>query len=202
MKNSIMILTGIAVGVLTIMVVMTVMGRMNHFVELESQISGVAEETVKYAMLHKDHSQLNRQEFLAITVQNVAAVIQTKTDIVINIFGADERKGMLGMNIVERFKHPNEKEGTVNSDRTVIFNQLPKEKHKVYEVSFYLNSGDILHNRNCYKKISVLEGETVPAPKEPTKAQQRFVGWLDASGYVADFSQPVSDHISFYAEWE
>lgn len=202
MKNIVMMMTSAAVGVLIVISIMAVMGRVNHAVEIQSQLSSITEMTVSNAMAKENAGKIQKEEYLADAVQQLAMTLETKADVEIKVAGAEPEKGVLGLKITEYFKHPNERVGTVNSSRTVIYNQpaLPEET-KICEVTFFLSREEMQQNKNYYKKLSLCQGDAAFTPTQPQNAGKAFVAWVDCNGYIADFSQPVTEDLVYYAEW-
>ena len=54
----------------------------------------------------------------------------------------------------------------------------------------------------CYKSIVVREGDRIHPPAEPAGAGADFAGWRDINDYMADFSCPVEQKLTYYADWE
>lgn len=198
----IMMMSGIMIGTLTLLIIMTVMGRMNYAVELKSQLSSVVEETVENMMQSKIYQIEDQSEFLAEFVEQLALAVDSKADVGIRVQQADTEHGILTVTVIESFSHPNGRTGTVSCDRTVIFNQLEEENEVQYTVRFFQNQEDMVQNSNCYKQIEVLANQGIAAPIEPSPISGRFAGWFDKNGYMADFTQPVTQDIVYYAAWE
>ena len=197
-----MLIVSMMTGVLTLLIVMTLAGRMNHAAELDSQMSSVVENTIITAMKRTDGDCFDRQQLLAFAIGQSASMLETKADIAVKIYGADAQKGILGMDITEQYKHPNQKNGKVNRSRTVIFSPLLQQEEEILQVYFFLSGEDMIQNRNCFKKIQVLKGERIFTPATPRQTGGgSFDGWVDVNGYLADFSQPVTDNLVYYARW-
>jgi len=71
------------------------------------------------------------------------------------------------------------------------------EKEKKYTVTFETNGG------NTIPAVTVLEGQPVSEPSQPTKDGMFFAGWYrDAElSKVYDFSAPVTADLTLYAKW-
>ena len=67
---------------------------------------------------------------------------------------------------------------------------------------FYRNKTDMLGEGICYKSIVVREGDRIHPPAEPAGAGAYFAGWRDINDYMADFSCPVEQKLTYYADWE
>ena len=95
---------------------------------------------------------------------------------------------MMGMKVTETFYHPNGRQGSVTCERTVILDPSEGVEDLEYKVRFYING-------HLYKACMVLAGETVNEPVKP----DGISGWQDENGYLADFSQPVTQDLTYYA---
>ena len=51
------------------------------------------------------------------------------------------------------------------------------------------------------KKYMVYSGKNVTAPKNPSEEDKTFAGWKDGNDYLADFSVPVEQDVTYYAVW-
>lgn len=49
--------------------------------------------------------------------------------------------------------------------------------------------------------VKVIHGETVARPEDPVKADDTFQGWFTAAGEAWDFSAPVMQNMTLYANW-
>ena len=79
----------------------------------------------------------------------------------------------------------------VESDITLKAKWEPIE----YEVRFNSDGGTML------EPVSVVGGESLERPNDPTKENYTFVGWfLDGEEY--DFSTPVTEDVTLTAKWE
>lgn len=66
-------------------------------------------------------------------------------------------------------------------------------------VTFQLNYG----SEGAYTTIKVAKGDTVDAPKAPTRSGYTFSAWSEkASGSAFDFKTPIEKDITLYAQWD
>ncbi len=201
MKNGVMLLVSGAIGILVFAMVMTICGHMNRSTELQENLSTAAEgalqEGIEGEWIKNDHA------LLAECIGRMAVALDADTDIVIDVFGIDSQKGILALRMSGNYKHPNGMKGSTEWERVVIReNGEEKETMEVCEVSFYMNKEAMSDEKECYKKYYVPKGEQVIMPVEPQKDGMVFAGWRDVNDYIADFSQPVDQRISYYAAWE
>lgn len=198
MKNAVMILVCGILCVLTLAVVMTIGGSMNRRTEIQSNLSSAMEMTVEQMANKPDADKA------AVTrcIVCMADAMDTDSDITIQVYQADMQKGVLAMKCIENFRHPNGKAGVTEWERTVICNKTEDLMTENYEVRFYSNREMMLQEGMCYKVYEMQEGDHIHPPVEPQLEGASFVGWLDSNDYMADFSQPVSQDLIYYAAWE
>ena len=63
------------------------------------------------------------------------------------------------------------------------------------------NVNVIFDNDGVTSTVTVLQGQTVPKPQDPTKQGYGFLGWADANDVYFDFTTPVMADITLYAKW-
>lgn len=198
MKNIVNMLVVLVLGVIAIASMMTVAGRSNREMELADNLSSAVEESVNALVADKKYDINNSKEFIADFIEQLTIVIDNDCDIVVNVMKADLEKGILSVRIVAEYEHPNGEPGKVSCDRTVIFDKVSEDKPEEYTVKFFTgHSGEI----QCYKSFQVYAGEKVQAPAVPQSDTGTFTGWVDANGYLADFSQPVEQNLAYYADY-
>ena len=194
MRNIILASVSTIIGVLTMMLVMTVYGRINRSMELQSNLSSAVEETVENMALNPKYNIQNTNEFLADLIESLSALLDSQSDINIHILQCDKEKGILSVNIELEYTHPNGKEGLVSCEKTVIVNQKPKvAEPDVYKVTFCLGA-------DLYKEYFMEQGSMISAPANPAVEEMTFYGWTDEDGYMADFTQPVTEDATYYAD--
>ena len=200
MKNMIMILVSAVMGTLIMVMVMTIQGRMNRSVELQSNLSNIVEATVKNAMEKPERYQ-SVEEMTADCILNLAADMDTDSDLTVDVMKADPEKGLLSIRVEEQFTHPNGAEGSTYWERTAICDKGQMSKAETYKVRFYKSKAQMTENGDCYKTYMVQSGAHIAAPVAPVKKEETFVCCKDTSDYVADFSLPVEQDLIYYAEW-
>lgn len=198
MKNMITMMIGIVIGAITILIILTVTGRMNYATELESQLPAVVENILCNVKIKQLYNVADNQEFTADVTEQIAKELDAQTGIVMRIMGADKEKGLFSVGVDRTFVHPNGKTGTVKCSRTVLADKLQIVEIQKYYVQFYKDAD----NSECYKKYCVTEGDTISAPAVPEYKDREFAGWQDDKGYEADFTQPVEQNRNYYAVWK
>ena len=175
MKNMITMMIGIVIGAITILIILTVTGRMNYATELESQLPAVVENILCNVKIKQLYNVADNQEFTADVTEQIAKELDAQTGIVMRIMGADKEKGLFSVGVDRTFMHPNGKTGTVKCSRTVLADKLQIVEIQKYYVQFYKDAD----NSECYKKYCVTEGDTISAPAVPEYKDREFAGWQD-----------------------
>ena len=193
MKNIALGMINIILGTLTLMIVMSVYGRMNRSMELHSSLSSVVEETVENMTINPKYTIHNTNEWIADFVQNLSVRLDTQSDITVEIMQCNKEKGILSVRVTEMYLHPNGKQGKAVCERNVILNKLQEDVVKSYTISFYIGT-------ELYKEYLIWEENKINAPVSPPNVTGTFYGWVDKDGNMVDFSQPVTENIICYAD--
>lgn len=193
-KNIMLIMVSAILGALSLAIVMTISGRENRSMELQSGLSSVTEETVAN-LRGSIYDIKSTEEYTADFLENLSIQMDADSDPAVRVMKADKEKCLLAVQVTETFEHPNGNRGNVEHERTVILNQTEKPAPEAYRITFYTDA-------ECYKSYLVYEGDLAAVPAGPQKAGAAFAGWKDINGYMADFSLPVEQDMDFFAEWE
>lgn len=124
MKNVVLILNGMVLLLLSLLILMAIYGRMNHSMELQSNLSSVMEEQINEMMLNEEYSITNTQEFLTDFIGNLVVALDGKYDLTIDVLQVDMEKGILSVRVTADFLYLNGNRGTTVCERTVIFDRL------------------------------------------------------------------------------
>ena len=103
MKNMITMMIGIVIGAITILIILTVTGRMNYATELESQLPAVVENILCNVKIKQLYNVADNQEFTADVTEQIAKELDALTGIVIRIMGADKEKQRLNLHSDRNF---------------------------------------------------------------------------------------------------
>ena len=99
MKNMITMMIGIVIGAITILIILTVTGRMNYATELESQLPAVVENILCNVKIKQLYNVVDNQEFTADVTEQIAKELDAQTGIVMRIMGADKEKGLFSVGV-------------------------------------------------------------------------------------------------------
>lgn len=197
MKNIILIFTYVIIGALTLGIIVSAMGREARNVELQSNLSNAVEESLANAMEEKNYTIADQNEFLADVTENITEVLDTNSTVDVKVMKVDLNKGLLSLRVVESFNYVNGKTGSVKCDRTVVFDKRGQDDEDKYDVYYYISADD----DRPYKRYTLLKGDTILIPKEPSRAGYTFEGWKDADGNAPVSDQTVESELTYVAQW-
>lgn len=201
MKTITNIISCVLIGALIWLIIISVMGRADRSVELQSNLASAVEETVEILGADKKYSIENVNAYLADFVESIAAALDADSEIEVKVMQTDMEKAALSLKVAEIYKHPNGREGRVACEKTVILNKVEKPEREVYTVTFYSGKEE-LEAGKVYKIYRIEQGETVSAPAAPLVSGKTFAGWKDENDYLADFAQPVIQDLVYYGTWK
>lgn len=123
MKNIVTMITTTILGAITLMIVMTLQGRMSRSMEMESTLPAIVEE-VAINMLEQSSYSINEADvYMTELVQNLTLVIDSDANLRVEIIKLDVETGALSIRVTEEYRHPNGKVGAVDCERTVILDK-------------------------------------------------------------------------------
>lgn len=192
MRNTVLMITSAILGMLMLLIVSTIYGRMDRIMELESNVSSIVEETVENMVLDPSYKNQNVDVFLTELEQMISTAIDTPSDIRIDVLQCDTVKGILSVRVTLFYTYPNGNLGTVSCEKHAILNQLIEEEKENFRVIFYVGS-------DIYKEYVIAEETIINSPVPPIMTEGAFGGWVDEGGKTVDFSQPVRQDIICYA---
>ena len=127
----------------------------------------------------------------------MSSILDTKSDIIIDIMGVDQEKGILSLKVTEKFSYLNGKNGSVSCDRTVVFEKGKEDDDEQFTVKFYINSSD----EKPYKTYIVQKGDDIRKPKDPVKVDSTFAGWKDGNETMFEAGKTADSDVNYYAVW-
>lgn len=90
------------------------------------------------------------------------------------------------------------KDSATRAQVAVILMRFCQNIAALCTVTFQLNYG----SEGAYTTVKVAKGDTVDAPKAPTRSGYTFSAWSEkASGGAFDFKTPIERDITLYAQW-
>ena len=173
--------------IIFIAIILTLHGRATRANENTNALVTAIETSLSSVMNQKAYSIEDSDEFVADFLETLLIQYESDSEITVKILKQDMEKGLLSVEVDEKYNHPNGKDGTVSVQRTVIFDKKV-EKEPVYHTIQYMVDG------KEYKKFSLLEGEALISPQEPDKEGHSFLYWWDnATGRRVDITGMTAD---------
>lgn len=194
MKNIAAMFGVFFLGILVVACVMTSAGRSNREMELADNLPAVVEETVSELMEEKKYDITSENEMIADMVEDLSGKLDSDCDITVNIENIDKEKGLMSVNVVAEYHHPDGKVGRITCERTVIFNKVQDVSPKLCRVTFLVDG-------RTYKSCRILQGDLDSVPVEPVADGKTFVEWIDENGNSVNFTDPVEQDQSYYAKF-
>lgn len=208
MRNIVLGITLTIIVIVAVSIELTTSGRSVRREEINSLDTAVegTVETLKKQTYTIDDSD----KFAADMLQALITQMDSDCELTVNVLDCNREKGLLSVEAIETFKHPNGKKGTVSSNKTVILenkeNVLTDNDQQILTLKYerQTESGNEL-----YKEYKIKKGETFIIPKNPDPdiSGTEFKGWL-LNGSEFDFmgmnGQPITmtDNITLSAKFE
>lgn len=190
---------GIVAGVmvvLTVGILMAIIGKMTRQSDLDNGFSIAVENAVEATMNEKTYTINDDKEFIADFAQGLLSQLSNDSAVEIQVAKVDSEKGLMAINVVEHFTHPNGKDGENECGTTVVFEHVPTEV-KWVPISFVLDDG------KAYKKYELVKGDAIIVPKDPEVKDKTFTGWAveGTDDIVTDFGAVEAD-VTYVAVFE
>lgn len=165
--------------IISIGIVMTLDGRAVRLNEAEKSLSLSIDNTLENLMKRKNYTICTENELIADLMESLLIQIESSSTVEINVLDADSERGLLSIEVVEKFQHPNGKAGTISAVKTVLFesdrdSSLSKAETQI--TITYLLPGNIL-----YKEYTIKKGSEIIVPKSPYMEEKTFLHW-DVNG--------------------
>ena len=194
MKNMIMMIISMVIGVLTLMIIMTTEGRSSHSMELHNNLPSVMEEAMNNMAISKDYTIEDTNALLADTLEHLILTLDAPCDLRVDVLSCDKEHGILSLRATAAFLHPNGNPGQVSCERTVILDTVPEDTLQSFTITFFVGN-------ELYKQYTILANDSITAPVPPeAPAGMVFHGWKTNSGSAAVFNQPVTKNLTYYAD--
>lgn len=110
-------------AIISIVIVMTLCGTNMRKNELNRAVDSALQDTVENQFDSKTYSVSSNDEFIADFMEALLVQINSDCSIKVNILDVDYQKGLLSVEVIEKYKHPIGTEGQVSVKRTVIMEQ-------------------------------------------------------------------------------
>ncbi|MDD3416876.1 MAG: hypothetical protein PHY47_23260 [Lachnospiraceae bacterium] len=110
-------------AIISIVIVMTLCGTNMRQNELNRAVDSALQDTVENQFDSKTYSVSSNDEFIADFMEALLVQINSDCSIKVKILDVDYQKGLLSVEVIEKYKHPIGTEGQVSVKRTVIMEQ-------------------------------------------------------------------------------
>lgn len=110
-------------AIISIVIIMTLCGTNMRQNELNRAVDSALQDTVENQFDIKSYSMSSNDEFIADFMEALLVQINSDCSIKVNVLDVDYQKGLLSVEVIEKYKHPIGTEGQVSVKRTVIMEQ-------------------------------------------------------------------------------
>lgn len=110
-------------AIISIVIVMTLFGTNMRQNELNRAVDSALQDTVENQFDSKTYSVSSNDEFIADFVEALLVQVNSDCTVKVNVLDVDYLKGLLSVEVIEKYKHPIGTEGQVSVKRTVIMEQ-------------------------------------------------------------------------------
>lgn len=124
MKNAIFVAGSTFFGLLALLIVMSIYGKMNRSMELQSKLPSMIEEALENDMLCNVYGKDDIESFINNFAKLLAASWENQSDMQIDVLQYEPEKGILSLKVTAIFKQPYGTIETVECERTVILNKV------------------------------------------------------------------------------
>lgn len=113
-------------AILSVLAIQSVVdGKASYIQELEDALSVSVSQTMKEVMEQESFGIENRNEFVAAFLQALVMRTNSDVDMTVYVISADIERGLLDIEVKERFNFLNMGEQEISLRRTVIFERAP-----------------------------------------------------------------------------
>ena len=110
-------------SIISIVIVMTLCGTNIRQNELNRAVDSAIKDTVENQFDDTTYSVNSNDEFVADFMEALLVQINSDCSVVVNVLDVDYQKGLLSVEVIEKYIHPIGTEGNVSVKRTVIMEQ-------------------------------------------------------------------------------
>lgn len=110
-------------SIISIIIIMTLCGTNIRQNELNDAVDSALQDTVENQFDDTTYSVNSNDELVADFIEALLAQINSDSTVVVNVLDADYQKGLLSVEVIEKYKHPIGTEGKVSVKRMVIMEQ-------------------------------------------------------------------------------
>lgn len=201
----------LSIIVLTASIIIADGHKTNRKNEIEVALGVAVDNALTNVTIDKTYDIENQDEFIADFLEDLLLQLDSDSTVKVTIKDANISKGILSVDIVQEFTYNNGKSGSVNCERTVIFDRdknastsqiLDRNNELIFTIQFYVPTANGQYE--LYKTISVKNGDTISTSLTPTITGKTFKGWKKSkTEAVVDISNiRIINNMSFYADFK
>ena len=123
MKQMVFGLIAVTMVVLFLTIIITVHGRTLRSSEVSQSLSEAMQTTMNHLLSQNSYSISDTDEFIADFLEAFLIQVNSDSDITVHILEADVQKGLLSVEVVETYTHPNGEKGQVSACRTILLDK-------------------------------------------------------------------------------
>lgn len=123
MKQMVFGLIAVTMVVLFLTIIITVHGRTLRSSEVSQSLSEAMQTTMNHLLSQNSYSISDTDEFVADFLEAFLMQVNSDSDITVHILEADVQKGLLSVEVVETYTHPNGEKGQVSACRTILLDK-------------------------------------------------------------------------------
>ena len=160
MKHIMYGLGGCITAILIVMVIVTINGQMTRQKEVTTSLTTAVDQTVENLKSNRTYTNPEKDEFVSDIMENLLYTIENNSDIEVQIMSADYDKGLIGIRVIEHYKNPNQKKGTVHYDKIVLLDTIDYSKQYIIQ---YREKNNII-----ISEYTISIGQKIPVIKNYT----------------------------------
>ena len=183
MKQTVFGLVSMLLLVFFLVIGMSLYGRNLRQAETDHTLTEAVDTAMSNLMETNSYSMDTKDEFVADFLETLLVQMNSTSDVEVSILEADEKKGILSVEVTQNYVHPNGKEGAVSVVRTVIFDKDVEKQPNHYTVSFYTADDEL------YKSYILPENSVCTMPTPPEKDGEAFSCWRFVTGASGNAEQ-------------
>lgn len=124
LKQMVFGMMAVTILVLFLSIIITVHGRALRSSEVTQSLSEAMQTTINQLLSQQPYSIADSDEFVADFLEAFLVQVNSDSDITVHILKADSVKGLLSVEVVETYTHPNGEKGQVSACRTILLDQV------------------------------------------------------------------------------
>lgn len=171
MKQVIFGMVSILMITLFFLIMMTIYGRNMRQEETVRGLTEAMDVAITELMENQENIE-NDEMFSTLLLQKLLVQMNSTSDVQVKILDADAKLGILSVEVIEKYKHPNGQEGTVSQVRTILFDKKVEKEEKEYETVSFYSEENVL-----YKEYRVEKGAVCQLPVAPMLEGKVFKHW-------------------------